>query len=197
MNRSEIVEQTKLAFDFIQRLYLETSYCIKEMEGILKKEEEEFQILRPSGYSVSTRSSVGLESTLVEQWLLKKAVVGFAAKSHTNLIRGQTVTKFLPGLRIIVVRFALYDKDLLEPEVWAGIVSDIVQKKEYSKFEYYMLNFAYSDKKMFQNLGESEYEDSDWTIKLNLIKRPLYDISNTEDIQRKIIEPVLRMYKGK
>jgi len=45
MEKSEIIEQTKVAFDFIQRLYLETSYFIKEIEGILKLEDEDFQIL--------------------------------------------------------------------------------------------------------------------------------------------------------
>ena len=37
MNKNEIVDQTRLAFDYIQKLYLETSYFIKEVEGLLGK----------------------------------------------------------------------------------------------------------------------------------------------------------------
>lgn len=197
MEKGEIIKQTKLAFDFIHRLYLETSYFIKEIEGILKQEEEDFQILRPAGYAISTARSVGLESASVEQWLTKKGVVLFAAKSDIELKRGQTITKLTPNTKLIIIRFVLYDRDLGEPEVWAGVVSDIVNKKDYSKFEYYVWKFAYYDKKLFQNPGESAYEDNDFAIKLNLFKAPLYSISNTEDIQRKIITPVLTLYRGK
>jgi len=34
-DKSEVIHQTTLAFDFIQKLYLEVSYLIKEIEGIL------------------------------------------------------------------------------------------------------------------------------------------------------------------
>lgn len=196
MEKSEIVEQTKLAFDFIQRLYLETSYFIKEIEGILKQEEEDFQILRPAGYAISTARSVGLESGSVEQWLTRKGVVFFAAKSDTEIKKGQTITKFAPNMKLIVIRFVLCDRDSNEPEVWAGVVSDIINKKDYSKFEYYVWKFAYYDRKLFQNPGESTYEDNDFAIKLNLLKKSLYSISSTEDIQREIITPVLTMYRG-
>ena len=42
MNKSELIAQTRLAFEFIQKLYFEISYLIKEMEGLLAEEEEEF-----------------------------------------------------------------------------------------------------------------------------------------------------------
>lgn len=197
MEKSEIVEQTKLAFDFTQRLYLETSYLIKEIEGILKQEEEDFQILRPGGYAISTARSGGLESASVEQWLTRKGVVLFAAKSDTELKRGQTITRFTPNVKLIIIRFVLYDRDLGEPEIWAGVVSDIVNKKDYSKFEHYVWKFAYYDRKLFQNPGESAYEDNDFAIKLNLLKKLLYSIGSTEDIQREIITPVLTMYRSK
>jgi hypothetical protein len=53
-NKSEIIEQTNLAFDFIEKLYLESSYLIKEIEGNLNEEEEKFVIGKPSGYGIST-----------------------------------------------------------------------------------------------------------------------------------------------
>lgn len=197
MEKKETVEQTKLAFDFIQRLYLETSYFIKEIEGTLKQEQEEFQILKPGGYGISTTRSIGLESAYVQQWLTSKAVVFFAPRSDTQLTGGVTTTKFSPDLRLIVVRVVLWDKDLDEPEVWAGILSDVVRKKEPAKFENYIGSFTYHDKIVFQNLGGSQYEDAQLAVKLDLIKKPLYEIGNSEDIRREIIDPVLRMYRSK
>lgn len=197
MEKTNVVEQTRLAFDFIERLYLETSYFIKEIGGILQQEEEEFTILKPAGYAISAFRSVGLDSALVEQWFIRKGAVFFAAKEDTELIRGQTVTKIKPNLMLIVVRFVLYDKDLDAPEVWAGVISNIVQKKEYSKFEYHIWKFVYHEKKMFRDTGEATYEDGECSFRLNLFKRPLYGISNAEDIQREIIEPVLTLYRAK
>ena len=81
MEKAEIAKQTKLAFDFIQKLYLETSYLIKEVQGILEQEDEEIQILRPSGYGITTFRSIGLESGVVN-WCIKKGAVFFAAKKR-------------------------------------------------------------------------------------------------------------------
>ena len=80
-DKNELVQQTKLAFDFIQKLYFETSYLIKEIEGILS--EKGFVIGKPRGYQISTRNSMGLESNLVNLWLLRKFGVFFCEKEKT------------------------------------------------------------------------------------------------------------------
>lgn len=196
MDKNHIVEQTKLAFDFIQKLYLETSYFIKEMEGILGQEKEQFQILKPRGYQISTAFSMGLESLNVQQWLVRKGVVCFASKSDIQHRRGRTNTKFHQNLKVIIVRFVLSDAKLDEPEVWVGVVSDIQLKaEEDAKFEEYISDFSSYDSKVFKNEGKSKYEDNYWSIKLNLLKKPLYDITSSEDIKKEIIEPVLTLYK--
>ena len=48
-NKNDLIEQTYLAFDFIQKLYLEVSYLIKEIEGNLQEEKEKFIIGKPGG----------------------------------------------------------------------------------------------------------------------------------------------------
>ena len=55
-NKSEVATQIKNAFDFIQKLYNESSYLIKEIEGQLGESDLRFQILRPSGYGITTRN---------------------------------------------------------------------------------------------------------------------------------------------
>jgi len=44
MEKTELITQTQLAFDFIQKLYFEVSYLIKEVEGQLAQEEEGFML---------------------------------------------------------------------------------------------------------------------------------------------------------
>ena len=194
MSKEQIVKQTKLAFDLVRRLYLETSYFIKEVEGILQQEEEEFEILRPSGYGITAFRSIGLESG-VEDWCTRKGTVFFVAKQDTELSRGQTITRFKPDLKVVLLRFVLHDKDLVEPEVWSGVISNIIQKVDSPKFEAHVWKFAYHDKKMLRAIGESAYEDGEISFTLNLIKKPLYDMNNAEDIQKQIVDPVLAIYR--
>lgn len=194
MSKEEIIKQTKLAFDFVRRLYLETSYFIKEVEGILQQEEEQFQILRPSGYGITTFRSIGLESG-VEDWCIRKGAVFFVAKQDTEISRGQTITRFKPDLKVVLLRFLLHDKDLAEPEVWAGVISKIIEKADTPKFEGHAWKFAYYDKRILRDIGESAYEDGEISFKLNLAKKPLYDMNNAEDIQKQIIDPVVAIYR--
>jgi len=87
-SNEQIVRQCRLAFDFVQKLYMEVSYFIKEVEGLLL--EEDFVIGRPSGYQISSRGSSGLEPVHVNMWLLKKLAVFFAPSDKIRLDKGQT-----------------------------------------------------------------------------------------------------------
>ena len=92
-NKSEIKMQIKNAFDFIQKLYNESSYLIKEIEGQLAESEYRFQILRPSGYSISARSSSGLEQTNVNLWPLRKFAVGFVESTDAEAPNERTTAE--------------------------------------------------------------------------------------------------------
>ena len=70
--KSEVAEQIKNAFEFIQKLYYESSYLIKEIEGQLSESEYEFQIVKPNGYQISTRNSTGLETNFINWWMVRK-----------------------------------------------------------------------------------------------------------------------------
>lgn len=52
-NKKDVATQIKNAFDFIQKLYNESSYLIKEIEGQLSESKYLFQLLKTSGYSIS------------------------------------------------------------------------------------------------------------------------------------------------
>ena len=55
IDKSGIVQQTNLAFDFIQKLNLEVSYLIKEVEAMRSEEEERFIICKRRSNNVPQR----------------------------------------------------------------------------------------------------------------------------------------------
>lgn len=198
IKKSEIIEQTNLALDFIQKLYLEASYLIKEIEGILHEEEEKFIIGRPAGYGVSARSSTGLESTNVNLWLLRKFAVCFVPEDKTKIERGQTVTRMDENLKILYLRIILSDKKIHEPAVYSGVLHNIQKKpqaKWIGKFENVMGHLEYNDDKIFKNVEKIDYEDAYIKIQGELLKNNLFEVNDSETILKKIIEPSLELFR--
>ncbi len=197
-NKNEIVEQSNLAFNFVEKLYLESSYLIKEIAGILNEEEEKFVIGKPSGYGISTTSSRGLEVNNVRLWLLKKFSVFFIPEEKTALRGGGTITKIDKDLKILYLRIILYDKNIKEPTVYSGVLYDIEKKSEIewpSKFEQVMANLEYNDNKVFKDINKINYENIYIKIQGELIKNSLYEITDSETIVKKIIKPSLELYR--
>ncbi len=197
MNKTELVIQTKRAFDFIQKLYFEVSYLIKEMEGLLAEEDEKFIMGRPAGYMVSARSSNGLEPLLVNYWMFKKISTFFIPESSTKIVTGITNTHFEENPRVIYVRIVLNDKDIPEPTIYSGVLSDFLLKnnKALPKFEKLMAHMEYNETKVFSNGDVIDYEDTYIKFKGKLFHIDLYDIKTSKDIAEKIIAPTLKLYR--
>jgi hypothetical protein len=197
MDKTELITQTKLAFDFIQKLYYEVSYLFKEIEGLLSEEDEEFLFGRASGYAVTARSSNGLESAYVKLWMYKKIAVFFIPKSSTKLEGGQTITRIIDNPKIIYIRVVLEDKDIKEPLIYFGILKDFIKKGEKGpvKIEQLMANIDYYEAKVFKNDGSVDYEDANASFKGKLSHVGLYDINNSEDIVKKILTPLLKQFR--
>ena len=198
INKGEIIEQTNLAFDFIQKLYLEVSYLIKEVEGILHEEEEKFIIGRPTGYGISARSSTGLESNNVNLWLLRKFAVFFVPEDKTRIERGQTITEINDNLKILYLRIVLSDKNINEPAVYSGVLYNIRKKpqaKGIRKFENIMGHIEYGDDKIFKNVEKIDYEDAYIKIQGELVKNNLFEVNDSETILKKIIKPSLDLFR--
>lgn len=198
INKSEIIEQTNLAFDFIQKLYLEVSYLIKEVEGILHEEEEKFIIGRPAGYGISARSSTGLESNNVNLWLLRKFAVFFVPEDKTRIKRGQSITSIDENLKILYLRIVLSDKNINEPVVYSWVLYNIEKKSKAKwpkKFENIMGSLEYIENKIFKNVEKIDYEDAYIKIQGKLVKNNLFEINNSETILKKIIKPSLDLFR--
>jgi len=198
-NKNEIIEQSNLAFNFVEKLYLESSYLIKEIEGILNEEEEKFIIGKAGGYAVSALSSRGLEANYVKSWwLLKKFSVFFIPEEKTALKGGVTVTKIEKNLKVLYLRIVLYDKNIKEPAVYSGVLYNIEKKPEtkwITKFENVMVNLESNDYKVFQNIKKINYENAYLKIQGELIKNSLFEITDSETIVKKIIKPSLELYR--
>lgn len=198
MNRSEIVQQTKLAFDFMQKLYFEVSYLIKEIEGLFAEEEERFDICRPSGYNITTRNSNGLDANSVHFWILRKLAVAFFKHDTSPIERGQTITKIAPETKVIYLRIILDEKDIPEPILYCGVLYDFYKKSQPTqgptKLEQLLTSFEYNEAKVFANPESINYEDANVRFKGRLFNLPLYDLDSSEAIYEKIIKPALKLY---
>jgi len=190
----DLVAQKKNAFDFIQKLYFEISYLIKEIEGILQ--EEELVIGRPSGYGVSTKTSTGLEANNVENWLPKSFTVFFCQKDISKMYQGITITKIQDSLKVLLIHIELFDKEINNPKITYAIITDIVSKKpKWEKFEYLLSRFAYNGKKIFSNGPNIEYEDSYCSFKGKFYTENLFSINSSEELKKKIVDPMLALYR--
>jgi len=197
-NKNEIVEQSNLAFNFVEKLYLESSYLIKEIAGILNEEEEKFIIGKSGRSGISSTSSKGLEPNNVKLWLLKKFSVFFVPKEKIALRGGGTITKIDKDLKILYLRIVLYDKNIKEPTVYSGVLYDIEKKPETewpSKFEQVMTNLEYNDNKVFKDIQKINYENIYIKIQGELIKNYLFDINDSNVIVEKIINPSLKLFR--
>ena len=196
--KKDVIEQTNLAFEFIQKLYSEASYLIKEIEGILREEKEGFIIGRPSGYGISTRSSTGLESHSVKLWLVSKFAVFFVPKDKTELRGGQTITRLDSDLKVLYLRILLSQKEVSEPVIWSGVLFGVQKKpqtRHITKFEKVMAHIEYNDSKVFADHGRVNYEDSYMQLRGELLTNNLFDINDSETIVSKIVRPSLELYR--
>jgi len=197
MNKHEIVEQTRLAYDYLQKLYLETSYFIKEVEGLLGKEDEEFVIGRPGGYGITSNRSAGLESGNVEAWLLRKMAVFFVPREATSDRSGLTITRLDEQAKIIYLRIVLDAKGLSEPRVYAGLLYDFKTKGKTSmeKVEQLMGHMEYRESQVFKNPLAIDYEDGYLSFKGKLFAENLFDLNSSEDIYKKVVTPTVELFR--
>lgn len=199
MNKTEIIHQTRNAFEFLQKLYFETSYLIKEIEGILSEEEEGFVIGRGGGYAVSARSSNGLEAANVNYWPLRMFSVYFIQKSFTRKKGATTVTDFDQGLKVIHLRITLDEKDIAEPYMTMSVLYDIARlsKRDYpSKFEQLSTLIEYNYSKVFTGDDLIDYKDSYCEFKGKSFKVNLFDVNSSEEIRKLVTEPILKIYRA-
>jgi hypothetical protein len=192
----DIVTQTRAAYDFLEKLFLETSYLIKEIEGILYDEIEKFVIGRPRGYQVSAKSSAGLETKNVKLWLFRKFGVFFVPESETKIIKRGTTTKLHNDLELIYLRIVLNDPKEITPSIYSGVIYNIWAKESDKKFERLMSTIQDKDEKIFKNPENPDYEDPLIKLKGKFVKNNLFDMQDSNALVDKIVNPTLDLYRN-
>lgn len=199
MDKKHMKEQANLAFELIDKLYFEITYLIKEIEGLLKREEEAFIIGRPRGYGITVGSSTGIEYP--DWWWYKKFSVFFVRENMTKTQGGKTLTSFQKDLKIIYLIVNLSDKGISLPKFAIGNIYNISCKsaEHYKKFEdatVHYLNSVWDLAMNKPNFLEGSFEDNYMKFKGRFIIKDLFDINNTQDIQKKLLDPTLKQYRN-
>jgi hypothetical protein len=193
----DMQEQIQSAFSFIQKLYNESSYLIKEIEGQLSETTPRFKIIKPSGYSISARNSTGLEPNNVNFWLLRKFAVAFVEDSDTPDKGGQTFTEINGNLKVLYFRLILDQQEVIGPQIMYGVIFNIEKQKKESwvkKFENLMSHFENNEYKIFSDVSKISYKDGVIRISKKLKTSNLLDINSSEELMTKVIEPALKLY---
>ena len=198
MNKKEIIEQTHFAYQHLQKLYFEISYLVKEVEGLLSRESEEFIIGRPSGYGVTTNRSAGLEPNNLEFWPMRKMAVFFVPKTAALEKGGQTNTKLYEKQKVIYLRIVIDGKGLSEPKVYAGILYGFHHKGKSGmhKVEQLMTHMEYREAQVFKNPHQIDYKDGYLAFSGKLFEVNLFDINSSEDVYNKVVLPALELFRG-
>lgn len=199
-SKQELTRQTNLAYEFLERLYLEVSFLIKEVEGMLYKEPETFVIGRPSGYGITTRSSTGLDANNVPLWLTRKFAVFFVPEGQTKTKSGQTETSFEDQLKVIYLRIVLKGPGIDQPLIYSGVFRNITKLTGTGvwphKFENIMGHFEYNEANFFKNPLDIKYKDKSFSLSGELIENNLFELNTAEDIYKKVISPALELFRS-
>lgn len=200
MNKEDMLENTHNAFDFVEKLYLESTYLIKEVEGMLVEEEEEFIIGKPGGYQVTFLGSKGLEQRNVTNWLPKSMAVFFVPKSDTTEKAGVTVTRLDSTKKAVYLRISLYEKEYKHPKIFFGVLGRFKKNNESNKWptkvEDLIGHFEYYKNSFFSILPEIRYETLNVNVYGKLDSVPLFNVNNSEDIKKLVVNPALKLYRG-
>jgi hypothetical protein len=197
--KHQVAKQIEMAFDFVQKLYQESAYLIKEIEGKLAEHEYHFMIIKPSGYGVNSRSSNSLDPTGINFWLMRKFAFAFVTENQTATQGSKTNTEITDKLKVMYFRIILNDKKIKEPKLLFGTFYEIKALKEggwITKFENLMSQFEYLDDKLFKNTPNVDFENSDFRLKGIFKEAHLLDINSSEELVSKVINPAIKIFDG-
>jgi hypothetical protein len=130
--------------------------------------------------------------------MYKKVAIFFIPSNSTKLIKGQTITPFQDLQKIIYVRIILDDKDISQPTIYYGVLKDFVKKDTAwpQKMEQLMAWLEYAETKVFHDVKDIRFEDVNIKFSGNLNSIHLYDINSSEDVSKKLVAPLMKMFRA-
>jgi hypothetical protein len=199
---ASLVSQTKLAFDILQRLYDECAMLVRELELALNREQERLVVVRPAGYGISSRRSVGLDPTNVQLWPLRKFSILFVPEAATKLKDGVTHTS--PDVRGLYLRFVLDDyasivfggHPLQQPTIIYAVFREVTPKGKLIKLEELLAHIEYRDAAVFRQLPQVQFEDVKVRIVGTCEKVNLFDLTDAVAVSDGLVKPALALYRA-
>ena len=197
MDKIQMNEQTKSGFDFVEKLYSECAYLVKEIEDLLQKQEEKFKIGKQRGYQISASGSLALKNP--DQWMYKKLCAYFVPASLTKEVGGRTETSFGKDLKIIYLLIILSEERLKTPQIAIGVLSEFKKlTRRIPRVEYFVI--PYMEKiwdwiKVHGSSKKKQYKDSQLEFDTKFVIRDLFDINSVQDVEKKLINPAMRFFR--
>jgi hypothetical protein len=192
----ELETSWRNAFDFVQKFYLEISYLIKEVEGQLAKEPEKFVICRKTGYGVTSYNSTQLDARYVPCWIPATLMVAFVPEDCTKLHQGVTITPIKDSLRPLLLHVEAHWSGMQRPIIHSGILERVRSKrKDITKFEHLMFEFAYNPDDVFAKLPEIDYADRTCSLTGRATTTPVFSINSAQDVKDKLVDPMLKQFR--
>jgi hypothetical protein len=180
----------------VQKFYFEISYLIKEVEGQLEKEPEKFVFCRSGGHAVTSYTSSGLDPRQVRCWLPATLTAAFVPEQSTKATQGYTATPLDTSLRALLLHIEAYWSGTERPVIFSGVLERVRSKrKDTTKLENLMYEFAYNPDQVFDKLPKIEYEDSYCTLIGHANTTPLLSITSAQDVKDKLVDPMLKLYR--
>jgi len=190
----QLAASTQNAFDFLQRLHLEVSYLIREVEEQLKQADPEFVQMKGAGYAVSTSRSSGLEPHNVKQWMSRTLTVGYCPKKvHT---KQGTPLPITARTRVLILHIVLHDADKNAPKVWFGRMTAAKGKKGQADFEKLLSKYSQQSEGLFTAVPKSRkirIDDSTCVMEGKFRSVDLFTVKKSKDVTRLIVEPMLAL----
>ena len=195
----QLAASTRNAHEFLQRLHLEVSYLIREVEGQLGQEDDEFVQLTAGGYAMITSTSSGLDPDNVKLWMPRTFTAAFGPRAKTEM-EGIYTTTQLPAnaqKRLLILHVVLADTNESTPRVWFGKLTKAQAKKaNIIKFEQLTSKFARYSERIFSNVsraGKARWEDSQCALEGKFLHVDLFDIKSSKDVRKRIVDPLLAL----
>ena len=100
--------------------------------------------------------------------------------------------------RKVLFLTVVFSADRLQaPTAFFGRLTQIENKnKQYTKFENLMWEFPSSWAKIFSKPPKISYDDGNCSFGGDFKKLKLYSLKTNEDVKTKLIEPMVRLYRG-
>lgn len=133
--------------------------------------------------------------------MYKKLCAYFMPESITKVIGGRTEISFNEDLKMIYLLIILSEDKFKTPKIAIGTLSEFKKStRRLRKVEYFIIPYMGKIWDFVKEDGSNSrrfYKDSQIEFRAKFVIRDLFDVNSVQDIEKKLINPALRLYRQK